>query len=206
MNHRITDKLTRIKAIADTGLLYAADEYNKERYTELREIYFEILQEISGHSKEDLKVNFPLVPDYPTAKVDVRGILLSDDHKILLVQESSDGCWSLPGGWADVGFSPKEIVIKEFKEETGLDIIPQQLLAVFDKKMHPHPPQPFYTYKIVFYCKAVSTTIQKGFDVLDVAWFAIDKLPSLSEERILKSQVELLYKKIIAEDFIPLVD
>lgn len=206
MNHRITDKLTRIKAIADTGLLYAADEYNKERYTELREIYFEILQEISGHSKEDLKVNFPLVPDYPTAKVDVRGILLSDDHKILLVQESSDGCWSLPGGWADVGFSPKEIVIKEFKEETGLDIIPQQLLAVFDKKMHPHPPQPFYTYKIVFHCKAVSTTIQKGFDVLDVAWFAIDKLPSLSEERILKSQVELLYKKIIAEDFIPLVD
>jgi ADP-ribose pyrophosphatase YjhB (NUDIX family) len=206
MGNTFINKLTRIKAIADTGLLYAADEYNKERYTELREIYFELMEAISGHSVETLKINFPLLPEYPTAKVDVRGMLLSDDGKILLVQESSDNCWSLPGGWADVGYSPKEVVIKEFKEETGLDIIPQQLLAVFDKKMHPHPPQPFYTYKIAFQCSAVSTQINKGFDVLDVAWFDINNLPPLSEERILKSQVELLYKKISAADFIPWVD
>ncbi len=66
--------------------------------------------------------------------------------------------------------------------------------------MHPHPPQPFYVYKMVFYCKAVTTKINKGFDVLDVQYFDIDNLPPLSEDRILKSQIELLYQKIINND------
>jgi ADP-ribose pyrophosphatase YjhB (NUDIX family) len=147
---------------------------------------------------EELRFILPPATDYPTAKVDIRGIAISEDNKILLVKESVDGKWSLPGGWADVGYSPKETIIKEFKEETGLDIIPERLLAVFDKKMHPHPPQPFYVYKMVFFCKRVSTEIIKGFDVLDVAYFDADSLPALSEDRILESQIKLLFKKIIS--------
>jgi ADP-ribose pyrophosphatase YjhB (NUDIX family) len=122
------------------------------------------------------------------------------------VKESADEKWSLPGGWADVGYSAKEVIVKEFKEETGLDIVPERLLAVFDKKMHAHPPQPFYVYKIAFYCKATSHQITKGFDVLDVRYFAIDHLPELSESRILKSQVELLYKKVLDGDLETYVD
>jgi len=120
---------------------------------------------------------------------------------VLLARESADGKWSLPGGWADVGQSPKEVAAKEVKEETGLDVIPVTLLAVFDKRMHPHPPQPFYVYKMVIYCEATSTEITKGFDVLDVAWHDIANLPELSEDRILKSQIELVYNKVINQDF-----
>jgi ADP-ribose pyrophosphatase YjhB (NUDIX family) len=206
MNKRFLDKITRLKALADTGLLYAANDYDKERYTELLEISFELLSTISNHPIESLKTNFPLLTDYPTAKVDIRGVLLSADKKILLVKESTDGNWSLPGGWADVGFSPKETVVKEFKEETGLDISVQRLLAVMDTKMHAHPPQPFYVYKMIFLCEALSNQINKGFDVLDVQYFDIDNLPLLSEERILKPQIELLYQKITSDNFDVYVD
>ena len=201
MKSKMLDEIKRIKSLADIGLLYSNNDYDKERYLELREISFRLLHRISDHSIENLKDYFPLVFDYPTAKVDIRGLVLSSNKEILLVKESADGKWSLPGGWADIGFSPKEVIVKEFKEETGLEVIPLKLLAVFDKKMHQHPPQPFYVYKLAVYCEAVSTEIIKGFDVLDVQYFTIDNLPDLSADRILKSQIELLYNKVLKGDF-----
>lgn len=206
MGYSLSDEIKRLKTIADLGLLYADNEYDKERYLELREMSFRLLHAVSGHSLDALKQSFPLVKDYPTAKVDIRGLLLSPDNKVLLVKESADNKWSLPGGWADVGHSPKEVIVKEFKEETGLDINAKKLLAVFDKRKHPHPPQPFYVYKMVFYCEAITFNLNKGFDVLDVQYFDINNLPELSEDRILKHQVELLYNKIISLDFEAYVD
>jgi len=148
-----------------------------------------------------LKEMFAPVTDYPTVKTDVRALVLSADKKqVLLARESADGKWSLPGGWANVGQTPKEVAVKEVQEETGLDVTPVSLLAVFEKRMHPHPPQPFYVYKMVIYCEANSTGITKGFDVLDAAWHNIDNLPELSEDRIVKSQIELVYNKVIKGD------
>lgn len=196
----------RLKALADIGLLYSKNEYDKERYEEIQAISFQLLNAASGHDMKQLKATFPTATDYPTAKVDVRGLLLSPDKKIILVKEKVDNKWSLPGGWGDIGYSPKEVIVKEFKEETGLDVAAKQLLAVFDKRMHAHPPQPFYVYKLVFYCEALSSTITKGFDVLDVDYFAPDALPPLSEDRILKSQIELLYKKVLAAEWEAYVD
>lgn len=206
MSSRLLDEIISIKAIADTGLLYAGNQFEKERYAALREISFRLLSEISEHPTDSIRDQFPLAMDYPTAKVDIRGILLAPDNKILLVKESMDGRWSLPGGWADVGYSPKENITREFKEETGLTVSAENLLAVFDKKMHAHPPQPFYIYKMVFYCRSLSTTLEKGFDVLDVQYFDIAHLPVLSEDRILKSQIELLFEKIMRADFTTYVD
>jgi ADP-ribose pyrophosphatase YjhB (NUDIX family) len=200
MKEQLLNDIKRLKSIAETGLIYASNEYDKERYLELHELSFRLLSNVSEHSTEALKANFLLVKEYPTAKVDIRGLVLSADKKVLLVKESADGKWSLPGGWADIGQSPKEIVVKEYKEETGLDVTAKALLAVFDKKMHAHPPQPYYVYKLVFYCEPVTTDIIKGFDVLDVAYFSIDNLPSLSEDRILKSQLEIVYNKVLSHD------
>jgi ADP-ribose pyrophosphatase YjhB (NUDIX family) len=205
-NSELLNLIAQLRSVADIGLLYAKNEYDIERYTELQHIGNQMLNTVTNFGDETIKILFPQAKDYPTAKIDIRGLLLSEDNKILLARESADGKWSLPGGWGDVGYSPKEVIIKEFQEETGLDIVPERLLAVFDKKMHPHPPQPFYVYKMVFYCKAVSTELNKGFDVLDVQYFDIDQLPELSEDRILKSQVELLYQKIVSGDLRVWVD
>ena len=202
----LLEKAKRLKALADVGLLFCKNEYDKERYAEVQEIAFKLLQTASGYDVQQLKATFPRAADYPTAKVDIRGILLSPDKKILLVQEQADGRWSLPGGWADVGYGPKEVIVKEFKEETGLDVVPKNLLAVFDKRLHAHPPQPFYVYKFVFQCDAASSTLIKGFDVLDIQYFAIDALPELSEDRILESQIKLVYEKIMHDDATTYVD
>lgn len=199
-NIKLFDELKKLKAIADIGVLYSKNDYDKERYTELQKISFKLLSYTSGKDIEDLKFSFPTATDYPTAKVDIRGLVLSQEKKILLVRESIDGKWSLPGGWADVGCSPKETIVKEFKEETGLDVTAKTLLAVFDKRFHDHPPQPFYVYKMVFYCEPTSFELNKGFDVLEVEYFTINNLPELSKDRILKSQIELAYQKVLSSD------
>lgn len=205
-NGALLNEIKRVKALADTGLLYAGNDYDKERYLELQQISYQLLHHISGHSLEALKQTFPAPVDYPTAKVDIRALVLSPEKRVLLVRESVDGKWSLPGGWADVGNSPKETVIKECKEETGLDVKPKALLAVFDKRFHPHPPQPFYVYKMVFYCEPAFGDLVSGFDVLEVNYFDIDQLPELSEDRIVKSQLELVYQKAVSGDFRAYVD
>ncbi|MBB1285334.1 NUDIX hydrolase [Flavisolibacter sp. BT320] len=205
-NSELLEEIKRLKAIADVGLLYCKNEYDKERYTALKDMSYRLMSGVSGHDMKTVKAIFPPVTDYPTAKVDIRGFVLSPERKILLVQESIDGKWSLPGGWADVGYSPKETVVKECKEETGLDVRVKALMAVFDKRLHAHPPQPFYVYKMVFYCEPASWELAKGFDVLDVEYFTINNLPELSEDRILKSQIELVYQKVISSDFQPYVD
>jgi ADP-ribose pyrophosphatase YjhB (NUDIX family) len=199
-NLELLEEAKRLKNIADIGLLYCNNDYDKERYSELHDISIRLLGHLAGHTVAALKESFPLPIDYPTPKVDIRAFVLSPDKKILMAKESADGKWSLPGGWADIGHSPAEVAVKECKEETGLDVVPLRLLAVFDKRKHAHPAEPLYIYKIVFHCEAVSSNLFKGFDVLDVGYFDIDDLPELSTDRILKSQIELLYKKVTTSD------
>ncbi len=206
MNNELMRDIARLKSIADLGLLYHNNEFDKERYEELREISLRLLSTFSSSNVEELKELLPVANDYPTAKVDVRGLVLDSDNKILLVKESTDGKWSLPGGWADVGYSAKETILKEIKEETGLDAEVKQLLAVFDKNKHDHPPEPHYVFKMIFSCTALSTNLQKGFDVLDIGYFYINDLPELSTNRILKTQLELVYQKVINKDIEPYVD
>lgn len=196
----LLEDIKRVKTIADIGLLYSSNEFEKERHLELQEISLRLLHTISDKPVDELRLNLPPANDYPTAKVDVRAMILSSANEILLVKESSDGKWSLPGGWAEVGHSPMETAINECKEEAGLGVEVRRLLAVFDKRKHPHPPALTYSYKMVFYCDAITDTIQKGFDLADVKYFSVENLPELSEDRILKSQLMLAYNKIIEND------
>lgn len=191
-DEEILNLIKRLKSIADIGLLYTQNEYDKERYEEILQISYGLLENISGEETTTLQHLYLENKDYPTAKVDIRGLVIKD-NTILLVKEMADNKWSLPGGWADIGYSPREVIIKEFKEETGLNIVPEKLLAIFDKKFHPHPPQPFYVYKMVILCTAGEGNIHKGFDVLDVEYFDINNLPELSTDRIVKSQLEKVY-------------
>lgn len=196
MNSTLLNLAKRIKSIADTGLLYNTNDYDRERYTELLEISHAITGLLIDQPVEVIKNFYAPNKDYPTPKVDVRGLALNKKGEILMVKEMADGKWTLPGGWADIGLSPAEVIEKEFREETGLTVKATQLLAVFDKKCHPHPAQAFYVYKFALLCTITGgLTLQKGFDILDVAFFPVDQLPELSEDRILRSQIELLYKK-----------
>jgi ADP-ribose pyrophosphatase YjhB (NUDIX family) len=189
--------IKRIKSIAEIGLLYAKDNYDRERYHELNDISLSMMAQLTDTPLSTL-TNFQAKNrDYPTPQVDIRAFVVNEKDEILLVQESADGCWSLPGGWADIGLSPREVAVKEVFEETGLHVDTQQLMAVFDKKCHLHPPQANYVYKIVLLCplKNQPQAFNKGFDILNVGYFNVHALPPLSTHRILESQIILLFNQ-----------
>ena len=188
------DLIKRVKALAETGLVYAKDPYDRERYEELKEISFKLMAQDLNEPVERLKNLFLPVKEYPTVKVDVRGFVLNEKDEILMAKESVDGKWTIPGGWADIGDTPSETVVKEIREETGFDAEIVRLLAIYDKRCHPHPPEPFYIYKLMFFCKIAGGELSHGFDMMGADFFPLDRLPELSEDRILKSQLEHLFQ------------
>ncbi|WP_133993555.1 NUDIX hydrolase [Dinghuibacter silviterrae] len=188
----LLDHAKRIQALAQIGLTYSPNPYDLERYEELREIALQLMHEATGHPLEKLAAHYGDKKEYVTPKVDVRGVVF-EGEKILLVKESADGLWSLPGGWADVGYTPKEVVAKEIKEETGLTVTPTRLLAVLDKRVHAHPPALEYTYKLFIECVNTSGTLTPSHDILDCGFFDEHHLPPLSLERVTPDQINLMY-------------
>jgi len=157
-----------------------------------------LMSDITGNSLEAIQSLYGECKDYPTPKVDIRALVLNNENKILMVQEKADQRWSLPGGWADVGCTPSEVAEKEVAEETGLVVKAEHLMAVYDKRKHPHPPQPYYVYKMVFHCVMQSgqQQLKPAFDVLNVGWFHLHELPPLSKDRILLSQIEEVFNNV----------
>ena len=185
--------IKRLKSIADIGLLYAKDGYDTERYQDIRDIALALMSHLLNEPLEMVQGFYKTETDYPTPKVDIRAFVLNEKNEILMVKEQADGMWSLPGGWADIGLTPSEVAVKEVKEETGLDVTPLSILAVFDKKCHPHPPQAYYVYKFIIHCAMRNSELSHGFDMLDTAFFDLENLPPLSTNRILKTQIEMVF-------------
>jgi ADP-ribose pyrophosphatase YjhB (NUDIX family) len=183
----------QIQAISQTGLAYSKDVYDLERFEALRELSLEIMNEYTGVEVEQIRTLFASDTGYATPKVDIRGVIIDERDRLLLVKERSDGAWALPGGWAEVGLSPKEVVVKEVKEESGLDVRPVRLLGILDKKLHEHPPAGSYVYKIFIQCEEIGGQTSAGVETSEVGWFAEDELPDLSAERNTLGQIKKLF-------------
>ncbi|WP_336772077.1 NUDIX hydrolase [Paenibacillus sp. MMO-58] len=183
----------QIQAIAQTGLTYATDVYDIERYEALRQMSIEILAEYTSVSHEQIALAFASDKGYTTPKTDIRAVVFRD-NKILLVREKMDGGWSMPGGWSDIGYSPKEIAVKETKEEAGYDTAAVRLLVVLDKKFHNHPPSPYHVYKMFILCEIIGGQAEAGVETSDVGFFGLDELPELSIERNTVEQVRLMFE------------
>jgi ADP-ribose pyrophosphatase YjhB (NUDIX family) len=192
-NEAILEYAKRIEALAQIGLTYSPNPYDLERYTELKEISFKLMALVTQLSVEKLHIHFDDKKEYITPKVDVRAVVFNEANEILLVRESADGHWSLPGGWADIGYSPREVAVKEVREETGLEVRSTRLLAVLDKSKHLHPPALEYAYKIFVECQPISGQLGGSFDILDCGWFSSDNIPPLSLERITHEQIDLMF-------------
>ncbi len=104
-----------------------------------------------------------------------------------------DGNWTLPGGWADVGYSPFEIAVKEVHEEAGIKVKPLRLLAVFDKMKHNHPPDIYHVYKLFILCRDSGQSVKPGIETTEVGWFSRDDIPPLSALRITSEQIKIMF-------------
>jgi ADP-ribose pyrophosphatase YjhB (NUDIX family) len=126
----------------------------------------------------------------------VRGAAFDGQGRILLVRENADaGRWTLPGGWADVNLSPAENVVKEVREESGLEVRVRKLLALWDRTRQGHPPSEFSACKVYFLCEVVGGSAAPGVETSEVGWFAEDALPEdLSLGRVLPRQLHRMFE------------
>jgi ADP-ribose pyrophosphatase YjhB (NUDIX family) len=171
-----------IQALSQTGLTYASTDYETQRYQRLTEIAAEIVEVHTGLSEERLLADFYMQPGYATPKVDVRGAVVRDGQ-ILLVQERIDGRWCMPGGWADVGDLPSEMVVREVWEESGYHVVPRKVIGVFDANRSGRPLELYHAYKVVFLCDLTGGEARPSNETLDVGFFPFDDLPPLSANR-----------------------
>ena len=124
------------------------------------------MNEYTDMDSEKIKDLFCNETGYQTPKVDIRGAVIVD-NKILLVRESTDGLWSIPGGWAEFNLSIKENVVKELLEEAGVNVVPKRLIAVLDRKKHHRPLSPYGIYKIFVLCDLVDGTFKKNIETTE---------------------------------------
>ncbi len=171
-----------IQALSQTGLYYSETEYHVQRYRRLMEIAAEIVECQTDLPGQLVLENFAVQPGYATPKVDVRGAVVRDGN-ILLVQERVDGCWAMPGGWADVGECPSEMVVREVWEESGFEVQARKVVGVYDANRSGKPLQFYHAYKIVFLCQIVGGEARASDETLAVDFFSFDDLPPLSVER-----------------------
>lgn len=187
----------RLQAIAQGGIFYSDDKpFDRERYEEISELSIQILSNLTDEPIEKIGNLFTQERDgYQTPKVDVRAVVFNELGEILMVKEKVDGCWALPGGWADVGYSPAEVAMKEVQEETGLEVKTVRLLAVMDKRNYPHPPEGWYVYKIFILCKKIGGNILSDTtETSDIQYFSLENLPPLSEPRNVYSQIKMMFE------------
>jgi len=184
--------ISEIQAIAQSGLTYTEGPFDKERYKRLMTISAELAAQCSMvPSPDSIHAIFALEQGYATPKIDVRAFVL-ENNKILLVKERSDGLWTLPGGFADVNESPSEAVIREAREESGFDVSPVKMLALWDKLKHDHPLQWPHIYKCFFHCKILSGSAKENLEISDVDFFDLTHLPPLSTPRVTEKQLNQL--------------
>ncbi len=181
-----------IQSIAQAGLAYSENKFDIDRYQRLRKLSISILKKYTGAPVEKIRDMFASEEGYQTPKVDVRGVIFRKG-KILMVREALDGKWTLPGGWADVGFSPFEIAEKEVFEEAGIKVTPERLLAVFDKMKHSHPPDIYHVYKLFILCKDSGQHVKPGMETTAADWFSRNEIPELSELRITHEQINIMF-------------
>ena len=192
MTDKLVDWAMRLQSLAQAGLTYGKDNFDLERYQEIRDISAEMMAEKAGLQIEKVKNLFCNEIGYQTPKIGTRAAIFKD-NKMLLVQES-DGLWSIPSGWCEVNLSVKENVIKEIKEESGIDITVEKLIAIHDSNKHYKGMYPYGISTVFFLCKPTGGTFKENDETIASDYFALDDLPELSEDKGSRKQVEMCFK------------
>jgi ADP-ribose pyrophosphatase YjhB (NUDIX family) len=180
-----------LQAMAQTGLHYTKDKYDADRYARLRLLATEMMAAGSGSGAETIAALFDET-GYATPKLAVRAACFRDD-RILMVRETTDGLWSVPGGWCDVNESASECIEREIREESGFTARAVKLAAVWDRSRHGHPPLPFTIYILYFLCELTGGAPKTSIETSEIGFFAEHELPPLSSGRIQSHQIRRMF-------------
>lgn len=198
------DYIIELQFIAQGGLTYSKDPFDIERFERIRQITAEILSEKTDKSLEFVKEVFCNETGFQTPKLDCRAAIFEED-KILLVQEKN-GTWSLPGGWVDVNQSIKTNTIKEVKEEAGLDVVAQKLIAILDRNLHNTPKYAYGIAKSFMLCKTIGGSFKENTETIQSNYFKINELPKLAVEKNTESQIKMCFDAYYDENWETICD
>ena len=187
-------RIVEIQMMAQAGLAYSRDPYDIDRFHVLRRLAAEMLAEGGSLPVEQIETLFCSDEGYPTPKLDSRAAIFDGRGRILLVQEKNEGTWSLPGGWVDVNLSVAENLVKEVREEAGLDVVPGKLVALLDRNRHNTPPFAYGVAKAFLICHVVGGRFEPNIEIAACGYFSRDSLPELSVTRNTKEQIELCFR------------
>lgn len=188
-----------MRALAQNGLTFTRDPFDRERYRELQRLAAELLAGELQIPPAQAEALWSGEEGYATPKVDVRGGVFSGD-RVLLVRERADGKWTLPGGWVDVNDSPAAAVEREIREESGYTARAVKLAALIDRRRHPHPPSVHHIYKLMFVCELTGGQATTSSETDAVGFFPVAALPELSTGRVLAPQIARLYEHHLDRD------
>lgn len=193
-----------LQFIAQAGITYSRDVFDKERFERIREISAEIMEQGSGFPIEKVREVFCNETGFQTPKLDTRAAIFQDD-KILLVKEKN-GTWSLPGGWVDVNQTIAENTVKEAKEEAGLDVVPVRLIALHDRNRHNIPPYAYGICKAFMLCEVIGGVFEENIETVESRYFGTDELPALALEKNTPEQIRMCFDAYHNPSWIPIVD
>ena len=193
-----------LQALAQAGLQYGHDKFDFERYERIRDIAAQMVAHQTDLSLKKVKDLFCNETGYQTPKLDSRAAVFQGD-KILLVQEN-DGRWSLPGGWVDVDISVGENAVKEVKEEAGLDVTADLVIALQDRKKHNRPVSAYGICKVFVLCSLLGGSFRPNLETLDSGYFSLDELPELADEKTNFEQIKMCFDAYHADHWQTLLD
>lgn len=196
---QIVEWAKELQSLAQAGLYYGHDIYDKERYQRIREISAEMMLLRADVPAEKISGLFCGDIGYQTPKVDTRAAIIQDG-KILLVCEK--GKWSLPGGWCEFNMSPADNAVKETKEEAGLDVAISKIIAVQDRDKHNLPPYAYGVVKIFYLCEVLGGSFSDNTETSESRYFSFEELPLLAEEKCSKEQIRMCFDAYQSKDWI----
>lgn len=192
MHNKITDWAIRLQSIAQAGLAYGENEYDRERYHEVRLIAAEMIASEMNLPLDTVQKYFCNESGYQTPKIDTRTAVFKDG-KILLVHEKN-GTWSLPGGWCDVDQSVASNAVKETKEEAGLDVYADKIIAVQDWRKHNACNLPYGVIKIFVLCKTIGGEFSENIETIGAQYFKKSELPvGIANEKTTAKQILMCF-------------
>ena len=184
--------LEELRRIAKLGLAYTNDSFDRVRYEDLLALAAKEYAGISQASPEDILTRFNKELGHVTPKVGVNAAIFKDE-KMFLSRRTDDNLWELPGGWSELGESPRDSLKRELVEELSLDVMPREIIEVF----HRYPGQygqPYTTYHLLFHCTCDVVAPQISSEVSEFGFFEIDQISEWHRDHQMMAQTAIAWR------------
>jgi 8-oxo-dGTP pyrophosphatase MutT (NUDIX family) len=174
-----TSLLEHIRELAETGLRDSSNIYDLGRYTQL----LEIANEYAGHELElpqvETRPNLAQALGAVTPKLGGDAAIFDDEGRVLLMLRTDNQRWCMPGGLAEVGETSQESVIREAREETGLEVEILELVGVFTAFPAMRTTGPKLVIPL-YLCGITGGTLRSSHEDLGLQFWTLEDVPAWS--------------------------